>query len=174
MATLTVEEFYYRTTPNQESYEINNILSLVVTDLIEVIPPPIDDKPRLIILPLLYSKIILHSSSLLHQEDHISLFLVHKSIILTLFYNNSSTALVFSACLGVAKITELLLHLKNATVAANRSTSDLLCTASKYGHADWVKTLMKNRDIYLRIQKMIQLTPLSHSAALHTRAECVK
>ena len=109
LSTLTVEEFCYRPPRKKESDKTNKILSLVVTDLIEVIPPPIDDKPRLINLPLLYSKTILHISSLFHQEDHISLLLAQKTINPSLLSNNSFITFSLSACLGMVELTELLL-----------------------------------------------------------------
>ena len=84
MATLTVEEFYYSTTQNQESDKTNNILSVVVTDNIEALPGYISSKPHLLNNAFLYSKTILHSSSLIHQEGHISLSLTQKGITISL------------------------------------------------------------------------------------------
>ena len=73
MATLTVEEFYYRTTPNQESEETNQILSVLVTEDIEALPSYISNKPHPINRQYLNSKTLLHVFILLHPEEHISL-----------------------------------------------------------------------------------------------------
>ena len=47
----------------------------------------------------------------------------------------------------MAELTKPLLHLKNATVAANRSAADPLYATCKHSHTECMKTLMNNGDI---------------------------
>ena len=172
-ATLIVLGYGYRPPPNKESDEISNILSLVISNDIEVIRRPISNKPHPINRQYLNSKTLLHVFILLHPEEHISLQLVHKDINLFLYRKHSCISFSLSAFLSVVKISRQLLHLKNATVAANRRAANPLCATCKHGHTECAKTLMKNADIYLQIVKMTLLTPLPH-ATLYGHANCAK
>ena len=160
MSTLTVKEFCYRPPQNKASHESNTLFSVVITNNLEVFPVFPSSKKHSIKQQFPHGWTLLRIASLLHPEEDITLFLIQKTINLSLSSNNSSTALSRSPCLTVAELTELLLLLKNATLIANRSTADPLCTTCKHSHAEWMKILMKNVDIYLRTLKLNQMTLL--------------